>query len=431
MLSNLWTSIQVMAGSAGADATVAVRPMRILIFDLLPAVPYYTGHLAAALSDTENVRVRLGSATYTHDRGFFRRMGVRNRPGLLDVAYRVPVAPLRRPLKLLECLLNMAALALQFLKSKPNIIHVQFTPLAERRLPFELWFLKFARALGIRLVYTVHNVLPHDASSPQVCVYRRLYQLIDQFICHDVHAKARLSSEFGIEPARISVIPHGPLFARDGSEKSIRTPAPTDRASDGCIVLCQGIVRPYKGIPFLLRVWKAAREAGLQGGLWIVGTGDKPMLKQIEEDAAALGIASSVHLDFRFVSVEQLAAYYEAADILVYPYTRITTSGALMTGIGHGKAIIASVLPAFEQVLHHEKNALLAPYGDVGAWTSALLRLASDPDLRSRLASRLADGRAVSPCWTEIASQTCRAYQQLLPSLRVLNFSGSSVRQDT
>jgi len=422
MVSNVWTQSKIIPDSHGAAERVATRPVRVLLLDLLPVVPYYTGHLSAALRGSNNVDVTLGSATYTHDHGFFRRMGVRNRAGFLDVAYRVRLAALRRPFKFLEYLLNVAALALRFLRSKPDVIHIQFTPLAEHKLPFELWFLQFARQVGIKLVYTVHNVLPHDASMDLASTYHKLYRLMDQFICHDGHAKSRLIAEFGIDPDRISVIPHGPLFEMDERRAASETNTGIGRPSEGCVVLWQGIIRPYKGIPFFLRAWKEACEAGLQAILWIVGTGDKAMMMQIAEDIASLGIGSSVHCDFRFVTVEQLANYYNDADILVYPYSQVTSSGALMTGVGYGKAMIASTLPAFEHVLQHEKNALLAPPDDAVAWASALLRLAADPELRNRLARGLQDSRAAIHGWTEIASQTCRVYEQLLtsPSTRPL-----------
>ena len=414
MLSDIETANEVIAGSGyGGDSTTS-RRIRVVLFDLLPTVPYYTGHLTAALGVLENLDVTLRAATYTHDHTFFQRMGLRNRPGFLDLAYRVRVTRLRRPIKLIECLLNMAALSLQFVRSKPDILHVQFTPLAEHRMPFEMWFLKLARAMGIRLVYTVHNVLPHGASNHQVSVCRRLYVRVHQLICHDTHAKARLVSEFGIDPGRISVIPHGPLFAGDGNQKPEYSLSPKHSPSGDCMVLCQGIIRPYKGIPFLLRVWKAARDAGLKGSLWIVGTGDKDVLKQIREQAALLGIESSVFFDFRFVTVQELAGYFEAADILVYPYYQVTTSGALMTGVVYGKPIIASTLPSFEHVLRNGRNALLASYGDIDAWRSALLTLASDPVLRSRLSRELTDGRVLSPSWDEIASQTRGVYEGLL-----------------
>ena len=403
----------MLDASPCAESARTERRVSVLLFDLLPTVPYYTGHLSAALGSIENLDVTLGSATYAHDRTFFRRMGVHNGPGLFDFAYRVRSASVRRALKLFECLLNMSTLVLRFLRSTPDVIHVQFTPLAERRLPFELWFLRMARHRGVKLVYTVHNVLPHDSSSEQVEVYRELYGLIDQFICHDEHAKNRLKREFGINSARIAVIPHGPLFAPRNKEAPTDISTETKPSVHSCVFLCQGIIRPYKGLRFLLQAWRAACDAGLEAMLWIVGTGDRQLLRQIEEDVKSLGISSSVRLDFRFVSVEQLAAYYDQADILVYPYQQVTTSGALMTGIGYNKAMIASDLPAFQQLLKHEQDALLIPAREVGTWAVGLCRLASDPELRKRLQRGLA-GNHATPDWRKIALETAQVYVQLL-----------------
>ena len=411
--------IVICAHSAGRD--LRARPIHVLLFDLLPTVPYYTGHLSAALSKMEDVEVTLGSATYTHDKTFFQRMRLRNTPGVLDVAYRVRTTSIRRGFKLVECLLNMAFLAAQFAKRKPDVIHVQFTPLLEHRLPFELWFLKIARNFGIRVIYTVHNILPHEGRDRLRATYRKLYGSIDQFICHDVATKDQLAAEFGVDLDRVSVIPHGPLFEdssrnRNLSRSMLRLP------NDTLVILWQGIIRPYKGVPMLLRAWKKAREAGLEGILAIVGTGDENAISEVRAQVESLGIASSVHLNLNFVSVEELAAYHEAANILVYPYSAVTTSGALMTGVGFGKAIIASNLPAFQQVLQHETNALLVSPKDVEGWANALVRLAADGELRVKLAGELVSGRATKPSWDEIAAETLRVYRQLTlsPSIQTL-----------
>jgi len=116
-----------------------------------------------------------------------------------------------------------------------------------------------------------------------------------------------------------------------------------------------------------------------------------------------------VRLELRFVSVQELTDFYRAADVLVYPYREITTSGALLTGAVYGKPIVATALPAFEQILRHGETALLVHYGDVGALASALLRLIGDEDLRRTLGERLlANG---FPQWPEIASRTYECYR--------------------
>lgn len=422
MAASLTVSEKFVArDSAGNKSDCA---MRVLVFDLLPTVPYYTGYLAAALKKIEEVDVTLASATYTHDEGCFERMGLQNASGIVDCAYRLRTTSIRRALKLFEYLLNMGLFAAYFTRRRPDVIHVQFTPLMEHNLPFELWFLKAARALGIKLVYTVHNVLPHEGSEALRTRYSKLYGIIDQFICHDASTKQRMVSEFNVNHERLSVIPHGPMFAetasadvpkdRDRTRKMIGLPCGVR------IVLWQGIIRSYKGISLLLRAWQSAARQGLNAVLAIVGTGEKNAIKEVEQQVQSLGIGSSVRLDLRFVSIEELAAYHRAADILVYPYSSITTSGALATGIGYRKAIIASKLPAFQQRLQHENNALLIPHEDVEGWADALLRLTADDDLRRKLANQLAAGEAEGPNWDRIASETLDVYRRpLFPALHL------------
>jgi glycosyltransferase involved in cell wall biosynthesis len=402
----------ITVGTIQSEAALSARRVSVLLFDLLPTVPYYSGHLARALAQEENLELALASATYTHDRDFFQRMAVNKSPRCLDFAFRVPSRGIRRAFKLAEYLVNLAALRASFLKNKPDVIHVQFTPLMEHQLPFELWFLKSARRMGIKLVYTVHNLLPHEHSERLRASYAELYSIVDHFVCHDEVTSDRLKTEFGIDNKKVSVIPHGPLF----SESTASGPRPlllTGLEPNTRVVLWQGIIRPYKGISQLLRAWKQARQSGMNAALMIVGTGDQDTIDSINAEIRSLAIESSVRLDLRFVSVEELAGYYEAADVVVYPYTAVTTSGALMTGIGHGKAIIASDLPAFRQTLQNEKNALLIAHQDVNGWANALSLLTSNDDYRKRLAQRLTEDQGRRADWKQIANETARVYRTL------------------
>jgi glycosyltransferase involved in cell wall biosynthesis len=191
--------------------------------------------------------------------------------------------------------------------------------------------------------------------------------------------------------------------------------------------LWHGIVRPYKGISFLLKAWKRALAAGANAVLVILGTGDRKMLSAIGDEVSSLGIASSVRLLFRFVSVDELATFFEAADVLIYPYSsEVTTSGALMTGIAYGKAIVASSQPAFEEILSHEDNALLVRYGDIEALATAIARLAGNAGLRAQLAARLRARHVNSPTWVDIARRTSECYRALLSSTPSLTESLNS-----
>jgi glycosyltransferase involved in cell wall biosynthesis len=275
----------------------------------------------------------------------------------------------------------------------------------------EQWWLRIVRTLGIPVVYTVHNVLPQDSGERHAATYRRIYRLADRLICHDREAASRLVAQFQVDAERISIVPHGLLLedmcsTRDQARQRLGV-APAE-----CLVLWQGIVRPYKGLSFLMKTWQQVCERNGTARLAIVGAADRSLAEALKTEAHDLGIQERVRLELRFVPVNELADFYEAADILVYPYRTITTSGALMTGIARGKAVIATALPAFEQILRHDDNALLISYGDIAQFTAALVRLIDDPALRHHLGARLRNGQL--PQWADIARSTCACYESAL-----------------
>jgi len=389
--------------------------VRVCMLDLLSIVPYYTSALSAALLRGQSVDLELDATTYYLDRECYRRHNLTLAPGVVDVVsgYGLPRL-LRRTFKTIEYLANLTRLWARVRTNKPDLVHVQFLPLVLFGSSIELLFLRSIRRQGIRIVYTVHNVLPHDAPVHLRSHYAKLYNLADHLICHDVPSSRKLMDDFGQARSRISVIAHGPLLAPDRSNTSEVARRRLGLSRSECLILWQGILRPYKGVEFLLDVWRGVRTIGKPARLAIVGGGDEAMERRIREKVAALKLTNRVRLDLRFVTVPELQDYHAAADVLVYPYSEVTTSGALMTGIGYGKAVVASRLPAFEQILRHDHNALLASYGDLGEWSRRLEDLIADPALRRRLGESLRHGPGAVPDWDQIAAETVACYNSVL-----------------
>ena len=143
--------------------------------DLWATVPYYTAYLSKALL-AKNVNVTVGSISYYLDPECFSSRGIKLDPGLIDVVgkFRLPRLP-RRVLKLLESLLNLAALSVRFVISPPDIVHVQFLPMLTQRLPFDLWFVRLCQRRGSKIVLTVHDLLPSQhRPQPQADLPRSL-----------------------------------------------------------------------------------------------------------------------------------------------------------------------------------------------------------------------------------------------------------------
>jgi glycosyltransferase involved in cell wall biosynthesis len=389
-------------------------PFRVFIMDLWCYTPYYDRYLCEGLAG-ENVEPILGSVSPYQDPQYFRRNGLRNDPGFVDVVPKLRISNdnVRRVLMLAESCINMAALLVRFAVAKPEILHVQWTPLV-RRLPFEIWFLRLVKRLKIKLVYTVHNVLPHDTAKRFAPVFRRLYQEMDGLICHTDEAKGRLVREFSVDPEHVWVIPHGPLL-HDAKRSTVRESKRRLLLSeDEILVVWQGIVRSYKGLDFLLEAWSRVGADSLKTRLLIAGTGESRLLGEIKETVVRLNLHKSVRLDLRFILDEELPTYYQAADILVYPYREVTTSGALMTALALQKPIVATRLPAFEEVLRDRETAVLVKYGDVDALAGALTRLIQSPLERERLARATALSRRFDNSWASIARATRQCYSAVL-----------------
>lgn len=412
---------QILQNTVATSTRQVDRPIRVFMMDLLSIVPYYTGHLCAALRDVEELRVDIGSITYHLDPDFFQRKQLQTNPGALDLISRIRIhSPmLRRVLKTGEWLINMAALALRFILSKPDLIHVQFLPMLKLGVPLEFWLLKLARKRGIKVVYTIHNVLPHDSGPEQKATYEAIYGLADRLICHDTCASERLVREFNVDSSKISIIAHGPLFDQPTSRKVGSARNSLKLSPSQTLVLWQGILRPYKGVSFLLKAWQKVMKnlTDQQAVLAVVGNGDEQLLDEVREQVRSLNLSSSVKLDLRFISVDEMTDLYLDAGILVYPYSEVTTSGALMTGIGYGKAIVATRLPAFEQLLQNGENALLVAYGDTDALASSLLNLINDETLRARLGDRVKHSYQNGSQWAGIAAQTLACYQSAIAPL--------------
>ncbi len=377
--------------------------------DLWATVPYYTAYLSKALL-SEGIDLTVGSISYYLDPGCFSGRGIRVDPGLVDYVGRLRLGrPIRRVLKFAEAMINLVALTLRFALTPPDVVHVQYLPMLKWRLPLDFWFLEYCRRRGAKIVLTVHDLMPHDTANTHRQTFFRLYGMVDKIICHSDHIKNELHQQFEVPIRKITVIPHGPLFYDIPSqEDKILDVLCVDR--DSVIVLWQGIIFPYKGVDLLLEAWQRVEADGLDATLIIAGTGAPDLLNQIEGQVEQLGL-KRVKLHFRFISTEELVQLYRAADIVVYPYRAITTSGALATGLALNKTIVASNLQVFRELLTHKENAFLVEAGDAQHLADGLRELLRNAGLRELLTAGVRKLDFGEQSWRSIAEKTIRVYR--------------------
>jgi glycosyltransferase involved in cell wall biosynthesis len=320
---------------------------------------------------------------YVVDRRFYRRPAGRTR--------------LRRVARLAQHMPDMLAYARHGARAA-DVIHFQWLSVQQ------LDALLLPR--GRPLVLTAHDVLPREPRPGQRAGQRRLYRRMDAVIAHTEHGARRLREELGLDPARIHVVPHGPLDDLAGLPVAGALPPELAGEAEGPVVVCFGLMRPYKGIDVLLEAWRGIERRLPPGArLWLVGM---PRM-----DISALRAASpeSVRWVPRFVAAREAAAVFGWADLAVLPYREIDQSGVLFTALALGVPLLLTDVGGFSEVADTGAAALVAP-GDPAGLGHEIVDLLARPERRRALAA--AGRRAAAPDgvygWESIARRTLDVY---------------------
>jgi glycosyltransferase involved in cell wall biosynthesis len=406
-------AIQLIPQEVGA----AHNPYRVWLMDPWCRTPWYTAELTLGLQRAGH-SVRLVIPSYPLEPEYLAKLGLQHRPRVFDLASMLPSrgGALSRAARMVDYALNTVALSRELHSNPPHVIHQQQCVLLERGWQSEVGFLRSAKSRGIPIVHTVHNLLPHCRRAFHQDSFGQLYRLCDALICHDASAADALNGKFNVEPTRIHVIPHGPLFAKLPSETPQECRQKLNLPSDRRVYLALGVLAPYKGLDILLSAFQRFLNSGKSNGsslLVIAGNGQEGEKAKLRVQAAQMLASGSVRADLHYIPAEKISIYSQAADVLVYPYRDITTSGALLTGLNYCKPILASDLPPFRPYLTHGRNATLVPPADVDALYNALLEL-SAPKSFEQLRRGSRDNRRLQVQWETIAARTSAVYASVV-----------------
>jgi len=229
-----------------------------------------------------------------------------------------------------------------------------------RRLMAVLAGLARAKAKGAKIVYTVHNLSPHEQGSPAInrMANRVLFALADALHVHDDQAKVGAARVYG-RPDRIWVVPHGSYigaYPNDCTRQQARMKL--GLAPDAFVYLCLGQIRRYKGIEDLIAAFRQL-PASHPCQLLLAG--------HVHEQAYAQTLAQltqgqpSIHTCFQYVEDAELQCFLNACDVCVLPYRDITTSGAAILAFSFGKPVIAPALGGFAELLADGRGIVYDP----------------------------------------------------------------------
>jgi len=198
------------------------------------------------------------------------------------------------------------------------------------------------RERGGHLVWTVHNVLPHDVRHRDVEL-----DLLTFLAAHAelVHAMGDATLEltrpyYEIRPETVAVVPHSSyvgvypdVISREVARRRLGV-LPHDVA-----LLCLGGIRPYRGLDTLLDAFDVLVERDLRVKLLVAGKpGRFPQIREWQERCER---HPRIVSRFEIVPDSDLQLWHRAADVAVLPYRGILNSGAFKLAQTFGLPTVA------------------------------------------------------------------------------------------
>lgn len=230
----------------------------------------------------------------------------------------------------------------------PNAIDAAFVKENNSRLP--VWLVR----LAFRMIYT-----------PLMKWSRRI-------IVHEDYFRKIAIKSYGIDARKISVIPHGVEMLETVNEQTARTQL--DVPAQAQVVLFMGYATGYKGIDLLIEGFARYAKSNKNAYL-IIGAGKHPKLQndgnylkeyeRLKQKAASL-IPAGQYTWHGFIKESEIATYYSASDVSIYPYTTaMSSSGPMSFAIGYEKPFLVStafeaIFSSMPQLLFERKPETLA-----------------------------------------------------------------------
>ena len=316
-------------------------------------------------------------------------------------------------------LLLLIILLLYYKAKGYRIFHLHWTsgftsPIKILR-PFYSWYflfiLKFLKLLGYKVVWTVHNVMPHEKQFVDDLKARKiLAESADAKIIHSSSTIEEMKS-LGINAKNSYVIPIGSydsLYENKVTKEEARKKLKIGQ--NDFVFLFFGNIKRYKGIEDLLEAFEKLSKNKTNIKLILAGEcRESSLLKYIKGYEKLLKNKLISHV--RYVNDNDLQYYFNSADIAVFPFKKVTTSSSVLLALAYSRPIIIPRIGCLNDIPKNTgffyksegKNALYNVMEKGISNKAKLISLGKNAEIYSSSLS-----------WDKIAKKTYHLYESIL-----------------
>lgn len=264
-------------------------------------------------------------------------------------------------------------------KEKFDIVHLQWFS-----LPWLEWIYVRSLRKYSKVVITVHDVIPFNVRPFEMKCLDLIYDAADQLLLHTESSRKQFCEHYRTKTP-IEIITQGfclksDYIKLDGKKAKAHFGIP----ENSVVFLFYGTIRHSKGFDYLIRAIGNASKKNEKIVLLAGGAFQKLNPETYQKLLKESLEKTNYFVDFNFIPMEEEQWYFSAADVICLPYLEITQSGVAQVGLMYELPMIASDIGEMNQVTRAGVNGELVHPKNILELEQAILKLASDPDLRKR-----------------------------------------------
>ncbi|MEY3407095.1 MAG: hypothetical protein RL038_156 [Actinomycetota bacterium] len=200
--------------------------------------------------------------------------------------------------------------------------------------------LKAVKAVGGKIVWTVHNVLPHEGYQvePSIRIRKLIVEAADMIHVMSPETVERCAKYFDIPTSKVVQLEHAGyhgFYPEVSTGTDLKAMWGIPRSAK--VLVSLGGIKPYKGLGAFAEVFAKSADPNLH--FLIAGKSDADF--QQSELWRLAELSPNLHVFPELVADSQVSSLMQLADAVVIPYQASLNSGALVLALTFAKPVLA------------------------------------------------------------------------------------------
>lgn len=271
------------------------------------------------------------------------------------------------------------------------------------------------------IVTTLHTVLP-TPDERMLNIVQAIMKYSKGIIVMTHSSKEILEKDYGLDPDRIQVIPHGIHNIPYRTSKNAKSVL----GFSGKLILSTfGFLSPGKGVEYVIEALPKVVAKFPSVQFLIIGVTHPVVLGQegetyrnfLTKKVHQLGLSNYVSFYNTYFDINKLLQFLEATDVYLSPSLNPnqTVSGTLSYALGSGRPVISTAFAQAKQDITSEVGILI-DFKNPQAFTDAIIKLISNNELCLQMGKN-AYFRTRHMAWENVAHSYLKYFSQFVPEL--------------